>query len=380
MVDFSSSLYLGILHPAKTLAQWPQLTLGKPSALAEPESQALVAQRLARLTGCRSVLLGSSTLHLFWDVFGFLAKSKVEIFVDSGTYPIARWGVQRAMGLGVTVQHFPHYKPQDLVGKLARVLSHNYRPVVVCDGFCPGCGQPAPLKSYLSIVREFGGYLLIDDTQALGILGRNPDTMRPYGSGGGGSLQWQQSFGPELMVISSLAKGFGAPVAMLGGNDNMISRFDQKSETRMHCSPPSFAAIHAAGHALDYNQREGDALRQRLINNVKIFRDSLATYRLKASGGIFPVQNLHRIPGVRADVLYQKLRSKGIQTVLHHPRDNHPASISFLLSAGHSPGDVQYAIDVIGNAARENKHNVGEYYETQLSIRKRAATVSTGTW
>ena len=324
--------------------------------------------------------MGSSTLHLFWDLFGFFAKSKVEIFLDSGAYPIARWGVQRAMGLGVPVHHFAHYKPQDLLKALSRSRSQNHRPIVVCDGFCPGCGKPAPLQSYLTIVRRFGGYLLVDDTQALGIWGRNPDTTRPYGSGGGGTLQWQQTFGPELLVVSSLAKGFGTPVAMLGGDSSLIHRFDKNSETRMHCSPPSFAVIHAAEHALDYNRKEGNVLRQRLADNVRIFRDSLAAYGLKASGGIFPVQNLEQISGIRADVLYQKLRKQDIQTVLHHPRKNHPASISVILTAGHSPDDVQQAVDGIFKATRENRRNVEGYHGNYASARKRAAILSAGTW
>lgn len=48
------------------------------------------------MQGCEMATLSSSTLHLFWDLFGALARGRVAIYMDAGTYPIARWGVERA--------------------------------------------------------------------------------------------------------------------------------------------------------------------------------------------------------------------------------------------------------------------------------------------
>jgi hypothetical protein len=64
--------------------------------------------------------------------------------------------------------------------------------------------------------------LVIDDTQALGILGHSPGPHAPYGKGGGGSLQWAGIGGPDVLVVSSLAKGFGAPVAVLAGSEATV--------------------------------------------------------------------------------------------------------------------------------------------------------------
>ena len=49
------------------------------------------------------------------------------------------------------------------------------------------------------------------------------------------------------MIVSSLAKAFGAPLAVLAGSDAFMTVFEQESATRMHCSPPSVAVIAAAG-------------------------------------------------------------------------------------------------------------------------------------
>ena len=66
---------------------------------------------------------------------------------------------------------------------------------------------------------------------------------------------------PRVLLIYSLAKGFGVPLAVLSGSTRMIQRFVNQSETRMHCSPPAIATLSAAEHALSLNASRGDALR-----------------------------------------------------------------------------------------------------------------------
>ena len=92
MPDFTSALYLGMQHSAWELHPWPQLTSGVPLALAVPPVQQRVERALADLVNCDAAVLGPSTLHLFWDLFGLLANRRSVILVDSGAYPISRWG------------------------------------------------------------------------------------------------------------------------------------------------------------------------------------------------------------------------------------------------------------------------------------------------
>src|SRR5262249_24891366 len=156
------------------------------------------------------------------------------------------------------------------------------------------------------LVRPRGGYLVIDDTQALGILGRHPTSAAPYGSGGAGSTVWHGIDGPGLIVANSLAKGFGAPLAVIAGSGPLISKFKKLSSTRVHCSPPSLAAIAAGRRALYINASEGDSLRSHLLKLVRRFRDRLRQLGLAASGGLFPVQTLKPIPNVEAGWLHNQ--------------------------------------------------------------------------
>ena len=363
MLDFTSALYLGLRHASGSLAPWEQLTTGVPAALRVPPIARRVAKNLATLQGCEAATLGPSTLHLFWDLGEIFATAGCAIFLDRGAYAIARWGMERAATGGAFVRRFNHFDVRSL-GQTLRNDLQGRRPVVVCDGFCPGCGQPAPLSAYLELATHLGGWLVIDDTQALGIFGQSPGGSRPYGEGGGGMPRWSRISGPHLAVVASLAKGFGAPLAALSASSAFVKRFEERSGTRMHCSPPSLAAIGAMSRALTINRTYGEELRARLTRSVGRFRARLREADLVSIGGMFPVQTLPPIPGIDALTMHDRLRRAGISTVLHrHPRGG-AARISFLITARHDFDEIDRAADAVGeilartgsNTAKERDH------------------------
>ena len=365
MVDFTSALYLGIRHPSRLLKPWRQLTLGVPSALAEPPGAGRVAQALAEMQGSERGVLMPSTFHLFWDLFGMLSKQPVSIYLDEGAYAIARWGVERAVAGGASVQRFRHHDADALMSRMMRKTRSKKRPIVVTDGFCPACGGPAPIGDYLEIVRRFDGLLILDDTQSLGILGEAPMENPPYGTGGGGVLRWSGHLGPDILVGVSLAKGFGVPVAALLGSHEMVGCFTAGSDTRVHCSPPSLAAIHAAEHALVINGACGDRLRRRLERRVRQFRDGLAQLGWVSAGAFFPVQTLSNITGPQALLVHHHLRMSGVKAFLSRPHGSGTARLSFIMTARHSAEDIDRCMEVLevftrGSRARINRHRMGD--------------------
>lgn len=348
MLDFTSALYLGLQHSSRSLGHWRALTTGAPAALIEPMKARALAQGLAELQGCEAAILGTSTLHLAWDLFNVLAEKPIALFVDAGVYPITRWGVQRAAMRGATVSSFPHYDAVSLERTLAGVPPGRM-PVIVTDGSCPRCGRVAPLSDYLTIARSRGGLLVVDDTQALGILGHSPGPRSPYGLGGGGSLRWSSSGGPEALVFSSLAKGFGAPLAVLAGNRRWIGKFEEKSLTRVHCSPPSIATLRAAERALICNHRDGEVRRARLLGSIRRFRRGLNEAGVTLGRGIFPIQMIRSARHVPAVTLHRRLAERGVRAVLNRGTGGQPR-VSFLLTARHTPAEIDVATAAVRDA------------------------------
>lgn len=340
MLDFTSALYLGLRHPHAALKPWRSLTAGRPAALEPPPGAGVVEQELARLIGCEQAVLATSTLHLFWDIFEVLADEEIAVFVDSGSYPISSWGAERAATKGAPVYFFPQHDPAALERSLLRCRTFGLRPVVLTDGLSPATGKLAPLPAYLRLAQQYGGWLLVDDTQAFGILGRKLCKTAPYGCGGGGTPAWHGLRAAELIVASSLAKGFGAPLAVLAGSGELIAAYEKRSLCRVHCSPPSAAAVAAAAHAVQLNKTWGSRLRHRLAQRVRQFRSLLHNFGITVNGGLFSVQT----PVIAdAEEVHARLEAEGIRAVLHQARKNRPAQLSFLITAEHEPWEIEQA-------------------------------------
>ena len=326
---------------------------GRPE---EPPDAEAVAGELARLQGSEAATLLPSTLA---SVLGSVPRARSQADRRScampSLYPIARWGVERAAALGTPVHAFAHHDAAALARIVDRLARAKLRPIIVADGYCPSCGAPAPIRAYAEMARRAGGYLVLDDTQALGILGESPTRANPYGTGGGGSLRWHGVFGPHIIVGSSLAKGFGAPLAALSGSRALIDRFRERSETRLHSSPPSVAAIHAAQRALRLNRRHGETLRRRLLDLVRRLRHRLIAAGLTPVARLpFPVQSFRaeRSPPV-AHVLRWLLRH-GVRALLTKGCRAVAARLTFLVTARHGLADI----DVAGQAAASTARSI----------------------
>ncbi|WP_052732963.1 aminotransferase class I/II-fold pyridoxal phosphate-dependent enzyme [Hymenobacter terrenus] len=345
MLNFTSALYLGprVLPPPAGLV----LTTGRPAALTEDARAARVAREVAHRQGLETGLLAPSTLHLFWDVFLLMPTAGV-VLLDQRLYPVGQWGALRALRRSLPVATF---SADDLPG-LARLL-HTYRqqgrtPWLVTDGWHPGRG-PAPLACYCELLALHpGAVLLLDDTQAFGVLGRQPSTRHPLGQGGGGSLPWaglnNKVMAPEVLSIISLAKGLGVPVAVLAGRAARLAQFRRRSETRVHTSPVSAWHAWAAAAALRHDARHGEAARARLGLRIAQFRRELARAGLRPQGGSFPVQKLVVARTTAALGLHQQLRQAGLETLLlaGEVRPGVP-EIAFCLRADHSTADISRA-------------------------------------
>jgi 8-amino-7-oxononanoate synthase len=146
-------------------------------------------------------------------------------------------------------------------------------------------------------------------------------------------------------MASSMAKAFGVPLAVLSGSEEIVERFETESETRTHCSPPSVATVHAAEHALRLNRDRGDAARLRLSCLVRHFRSRLEELGLAATGGLFPVQMLAPVAGADAATIHERLLRSGVRAVLHYSRHDSRPRLSFLITARHTPAQLDRAAE-----------------------------------
>ena len=333
MIDFARVRYLGLCHGSESLGSWHALTRGLPAALGDGDEERRVAAALAALVGTERALLVPSTLHAAFDLFAFLARTPIALYVDEAAYPILRWGAERAIVRGAPLYGWRHHDVAALTRALA-LAPPGRRPIIVCDGVCGGCGRRAPLPMLVALAAAHGGLVVVDDTQGIGLCGVE----------GGGSLRRAAlAEGAPIVVVASLAKAFGAPIGLVAGDGATLRALEAASLVRVHCSPPSEVAVRAAAHALVVNERCGDELRACLGARVGELQEVLRDAGLRPLGGRFPVQDAVAPHGCDPLRLHRRLLRAGVRTVVRRPRCRGATVVSFVVSAVHRRRDIERA-------------------------------------
>lgn len=363
MIDFASTLYLGMQHPSTETGGYNALTTGTPALLAAAPLSVMVAAQAAALQGCEAGLVAPSTLHLSIDVLDRLGRTHA-IIADEALYPVMRWGLERIMGLGVRVAWFRHGDPADLARHIRR-LPRARPPAVIVDATRVE-GSPAPINRYLAIVQRHGGLLAIDQSQMLGLLGERPCASHPWGRGGGGVLRYADIAPTEpVLLLASWAKAFGAPLATLCGPAALVNEIAREGPTQSHCSSASQSALLAAMSALTINQRDGERLRTVLSRLVARLDDGLRWLvrqrvpDLQILRRFHPLQQIRLGSGERTMGLHAALRARGFRTALLRQWGPHYA-LAVVVRANHRAADIDAltaAIDALAPRLPQNREH-----------------------
>jgi 8-amino-7-oxononanoate synthase len=343
-LDFTSSLFLGLRHPSAGLPSWASLTTGAPAALGEAPGALAVGRAVARSQGAGAGVVSRSTLHALTDVMGALVRPGDVVAVDEAAYPIAAWATRLAATEGVAVCSYPHHRPRRLAVPAGRRL------VLVTDGWCPGCNRPAPLAELRRLAARGGGLLVVDDSLAHGVLGARgvggPAGKLfgdPFGDGSG-SLRWSGVGHGGVVWVASMAKAYGAPLAVATGDRATIGRLARYGGNRVHSSPPSAADLAAAAVALGAPDGHR-ARRARLHARVTQLRGRLRAAGLLVNGLPFPLVSVWLPDAGLARAWWARLAGRGVQTVVQRPRCRGGALLSLLVRADHAERDIDRVAD-----------------------------------
>jgi 8-amino-7-oxononanoate synthase len=324
--DFTSSLFLGYRHDS--LPAWRSLTTGVPAALRPAAGADRVAASVASAVGAECGLVARSTLHALTDVLGTLPGPGDVVAIDEAAYPVA----VAAMGAtGASVVRYPHHRPPTVQSG----LQERRRVFVVTDGWCPGCNRPAPLAALRRAAR--GGAVVVDDTLAFGVLPAGTTGLLDAGQDG-------------IVWVASLAKAYGAPLAVVTGDRATITRLAREGGNRWHSSPSSAADLAAAAAAL--GDRQGARVRRlALAANVRRVRAAVHAAGLSVVGQPFPVVVVP-FPAVRqARQWCARLGERGVRTVVQEPRCRPGALLAILVRADHTAAELDLLADSLAGAA-----------------------------
>jgi 8-amino-7-oxononanoate synthase len=270
------------------------------------------------------------------------------VAIDRHAYPLAFTAAARPAMRGVPVITYDHH---DAAALKAIVRQWERRPVVVTDGWCPDCGQPAPLAALAEFAAASGGHLVVDDTLAAGVLGRAPDARAEFGHGGGGTFAWLGTPpGPATVVVASLAKAYGAPLTVTAGPEVLIERL-RFHGSRWDNSPPSAADV-AAAHMATIDEVANDRCRRYLARLVSALRRGLAAAGLRLAGRLFPMVSVIAASRQQGWGLHRQLAAGGVVTLLRAPRCAGQSAVTFAVTADHRPRDIDRVLHLLVDSGR----------------------------
>lgn len=153
-----------------------------------------------------------------------------------------------------------------------------------------------------------------------------------------------------VTTVTSLAKSFGAPLAVIAGQPHHVGAAFEGA-TQLYSSPPTAPELMAAKAGLDINAHWGDRLRALLWDLVATFRQPLAHTGLLPRQP-FPVQPLGPMAPDQAEAIRRRLAAEGVRTVVQRRHDDpESASLVVAITTMHSRGAVGRAAALIADAS-----------------------------
>jgi glycine C-acetyltransferase len=232
----------------------------------------------------------------------------------------------------------------DLEEKLLEASSARHR-MIATDGVFSMDGYIAKLEEICDLAEKHDAMVMIDDSHAVGFMGKT----------GRGTHEHCGVMDRVDVITGTLGKALGgASGGYTSGKKEIIELLRQRSRPYLFSNsvaPPIVAASIAAIDMLT----QSTALRDKLMDNTRYFREKIAGIGLEVLPGehpIVPVMFGEAKPAVK---MAEKLLEKGVYVIAFSfpvvPKGK--ARIRTQVSAAHSKEDLDFAIEKFAEAKEE---------------------------
>ncbi len=240
---------------------------------------------------------------------------------------------------------YPHLDLEALESQLEQAAVACRRALVVTDGIFSMRGDHAPLAEIMRLVARYDELypenvlVVADDSHGVGA----------FGATGRGTEEFTD--GRVDVLIATLGKALGVNGGYVVASAALVEYLREKAPFYIYSNPITPAEAAAALAALEL--LEGPAGREMLDHLKKMtarFENGLLNLGLETLPGEHPVVPLMVRDTAKTSALVRHLREHGIlATGLNHPVvPKGDEEIRFQISADHTPGDIDFALEVLG--------------------------------
>jgi glycine C-acetyltransferase len=230
------------------------------------------------------------------------------------------------------------YKNNDMddLEKLLVEASNSRFKLIATDGVFSMDGFIADLKSICNLAEKYDAMVMVDDSHAVGFMGKN----------GRGTHEYNDVMGKVDIITGTLGKALGgASGGYASGKQEIIDLLRQRSRPYLFSNTVAPSIVSASLKVLEILQSTTH-LRDKLEENTKYFRENIKKTGLKIKEGIHPIVPIMLGDAALSQKFAARMLEKGIYVIGFFypvvPKDT--ARIRVQISAAHSRDDLDFAI------------------------------------
>ena len=296
-------------------------------------------EKIAEFLGTEDTILYGSCWNANEGLFQTVALEQDAIVSDELNHASIIDGIRLAKAKK------ERYKNRDL-GDLRRALEATRgarNTLVITDGVFSMEGSLAPLPEMVDMTREFGAFLVVDDSHGTGVIGKT----------GRGTPEELGVFGKIDAYTSTLGKALGGSHGgFTTGPRVLIEYLRQKSRPYLFSNTLPPAGVMGSMAAIDLVQKDHSFV-TRLRENTKHFRSQLTARGVRVREGIHPIVPILIGDTAKAISMSKDLLARGVYVSGFGfpvvPQGQ--ARLRCQISAAHTREHLDHAIDAIVDVA-----------------------------
>jgi 8-amino-7-oxononanoate synthase len=251
---------------------------------------------LAAWVGKEAALVFSTGMQVNLGTISALVGRNDVVFLDRDDHASIVDGARLGWG---KVKRFQHNNIEDLQ-KTLEATDEKVGKLVIVDGLFSMGGDVAPLPEIISVCKEYGARLMVDDAHALGVLGGGKGTAAHFGVQDGVDL-----------IMGTFSKSLASLGGYIAGDEDVIHYIKHFARSLMFSAsiPPANAA--AALAALHVMQEEPERVKR--VNDIgDTMRERYHTLGFNTGNSTSPIIPIFVGDDYRCAVIWKTLFEAGV--------------------------------------------------------------------
>ncbi|OAT51442.1 glycine C-acetyltransferase [Providencia heimbachae] len=299
------------------------------------DSHKILEQKLADFLGMEDAILYSSCFDANGGLFETLFGPEDAIISDALNHASIIDGVRLCKAKRY---RYSNNDMAELRERLEEAKLAGARHIMIAtDGVFSMDGVIADLKSVCDLADEFQALVMVDDSHAVGFVGKN----------GRGSHEYCDVMGRVDIITGTLGKALGgASGGYTAAKKEVVEWLRQRSRPYLFSNSLAPAIVAASIKVIDM-MSEGQALREKLWRNAALFRQKMSAAGFILAGADHAIIPVMLGDAKVAQIFANELLDEGIYvTGFFYPVvPQGQARIRTQMSAAHSEEDILHAVD-----------------------------------